>query len=82
MAGALSGVIATLVTYPMDVIKTRLTVGLTDPSKAYYKGMRHAFVRIRKEEGLSALYKGLTPSILGKFIFNFSIAIMEYKLLL
>jgi solute carrier family 25 protein 33/36 len=37
------------------------------PSAAAYRGMREAFVRIYREEGMSAFYRGLTASYLGVF---------------
>lgn len=66
MAGSLAGMVATIVTYPTDVIKTRLIVqNRLEPS---YEGILHAFYKIYRQEGLLALYRGVSPAILGKII--------------
>lgn len=66
MAGSLAGMVATVVTYPTDVIKTRLIVqNRLEPS---YEGIVHAFYKIYHQEGLFALYRGVSPAILGKII--------------
>lgn len=66
LAGSMGGVTATVAVYPTDMVKTRLTVQHgTDAAKAKYKGIGHAFKTIAKEEGVSAFYKALAPSILG-----------------
>ncbi|KAG8075372.1 hypothetical protein GUJ93_ZPchr0006g44184 [Zizania palustris] len=60
IAGALAGVSSTLCTYPLELIKTRLTI-----EKNVYDNFLHAFVKILQEEGPSELYRGLTPSLIG-----------------
>ncbi|KAJ1259791.1 hypothetical protein BS78_10G183200 [Paspalum vaginatum] len=60
VAGALAGVSSTLCTYPLELIKTRLTI-----EKDVYNNFLHAFVKIMREEGPSELYRGLTPSLIG-----------------
>lgn len=70
MAGALGGMAATIVTYPTDMVKTRLIVQPTAPTRKRYRGIIHAFKLILKEEGLLAFYKGLLTSLLGKLIFD------------
>ncbi|KFU89246.1 Solute carrier family 25 member 43, partial [Chaetura pelagica] len=68
MAGSLAGMVATVVTYPTDVIKTRLIVqNRLEPS---YKGILHAFYKIYHQEGLLALYRGVSPAILGAVPFS------------
>ncbi|XP_009574468.1 PREDICTED: solute carrier family 25 member 43 [Fulmarus glacialis] len=68
MAGSLAGMVATIVTYPTDVIKTRLIVqNRLEPS---YKGILHAFYKIYHQEGLLALYRGVSPAILGAVPFS------------
>lgn len=70
MAGSLAGMVATIVTYPTDVIKTRLIVqNRLAPS---YEGILHAFYKIYHQEGLRALYRGVSPAILGKTIMGWS----------
>uniref|UniRef100_A0A8D2PCE3 ADP/ATP translocase n=1 Tax=Zosterops lateralis melanops TaxID=1220523 RepID=A0A8D2PCE3_ZOSLA len=66
MAGSLAGMVATVVTYPTDVIKTRLIVqNRLEPS---YEGIVHAFYKIYHQEGLRALYRGVSPAILGNTV--------------
>ncbi|EDO35337.1 predicted protein [Nematostella vectensis] len=69
LAGTSSTLIAMVTVYPCEVIKTRLTVQHVNKSNAHYKGMRHALKTILREEGILALYKGVTPSFLGLFPF-------------
>lgn len=73
IGGGLSGTIATIVTYPTDMVKTRLTVQHSpgsDPSKATYKGIVDCFRKIYVEEGPRAFYKGMSTSILGVIPFE------------
>ncbi|KAL6888860.1 hypothetical protein ACP4OV_009886 [Aristida adscensionis] len=60
VAGALAGVASTLCTYPMELVKTRVTI-----EKGVYDNVVHAFVKILHEEGPSELYRGLAPSLIG-----------------
>ncbi|CAN6243491.1 unnamed protein product [Urochloa humidicola] len=60
VAGAMAGVASTLCTYPMELIKTRVTI-----EKDVYDNVAHAFVKILREEGPSELYRGLAPSLIG-----------------
>ncbi|XP_075291658.1 solute carrier family 25 member 43 isoform X2 [Opisthocomus hoazin] len=64
MAGSLAGMVATIMTHPTDVIKTRLIVqNRLEPS---YEGILHAFYKIYHQEGLLALYRGFSPAILER----------------
>ncbi|CAM0946248.1 unnamed protein product [Alopecurus aequalis] len=60
VAGALAGVASTLCTYPMELVKTRLTI-----EKDVYDNLFHAFVKIVRDEGPGELYRGLAPSLIG-----------------
>ncbi|XP_063956452.1 solute carrier family 25 member 43-like [Lytechinus pictus] len=70
MAGALGGMAATVVTYPTDMVKTRLIVQPTASTRRRYRGIIHAFKLIIKEEGLLAFYKGMLTSLLGSIPFS------------
>ncbi|XP_071787037.1 solute carrier family 25 member 43-like [Asterias amurensis] len=70
LAGSLGGMVATVVTYPTDMVKTRMIVQTTDRRRRRYKGILHAFRLILKEEGLLAFYKGLFVSLLGAVPFS------------
>ncbi|XP_029655720.2 solute carrier family 25 member 43-like [Octopus sinensis] len=65
VSGALSGVSAVILTYPLDMVKTRLTAQHADLSRAKYKGILDAFKVISREEGIFAIYKGLGTSVIG-----------------
>ncbi|XP_062939598.1 solute carrier family 25 member 43 isoform X2 [Cynocephalus volans] len=62
MAGSLAGMVSTIVTYPTDLIKTRLIVqNMLEPS---YRGLLHAFSTIYQQEGFLALYRGVSLTVL------------------
>ncbi|TRM66263.1 mitochondrial carrier domain-containing protein [Schizophyllum amplum] len=56
-AAALAGMPAAYFTTPADVVKTRLQAEARK-GDTHYKGMTDAFVKIYKEEGFRALFKG------------------------
>uniref|UniRef100_A0A5B6YI34 Adenine nucleotide transporter BT1 n=1 Tax=Davidia involucrata TaxID=16924 RepID=A0A5B6YI34_DAVIN len=60
IAGAIAGISSTLCTYPLELLKTRLTV-----QRGVYKNLLDAFLKIVQEEGPAELYRGLTPSLIG-----------------
>ncbi|GFZ20899.1 mitochondrial substrate carrier family protein [Actinidia rufa] len=60
IAGAIAGISSTLCTYPLELLKTRLTV-----QRGVYKNLLDAFVKIVQDEGPAELYRGLTPSLIG-----------------
>lgn len=60
VAGAFAGVSSTLCTYPLELIKTRLTI-----QRGVYDNFLDAFVKIVRDEGPTELYRGLTPSLIG-----------------
>ncbi|KAL8150395.1 hypothetical protein V2J09_020203 [Rumex salicifolius] len=63
-AGACAGIIAMSATYPMDMVRGRLTVQ-TEKSPHQYRGIFHALSTIYRQEGARALYKGWLPSVIG-----------------
>ncbi|GAB4834534.1 Mitochondrial adenine nucleotide transporter adnt1 [Ancistrocladus abbreviatus] len=63
-AGACAGIIAMSATYPMDMVRGRLTVQ-TEKSPRQYRGIFHALATVYREEGARALYKGWLPSVIG-----------------
>jgi len=64
VAGACAGIIAMTSTYPLDMVRGRLTVQ-ESAAKQQYRGMWHATATIVREEGFFALYKGWLPSVIG-----------------
>ncbi|GMP96608.1 hypothetical protein CsSME_00045164 [Camellia sinensis var. sinensis] len=63
-AGACAGIIAMSATYPMDMVRGRLTVQ-TEMSPRQYRGIFHALSTVFREEGPRALYRGWLPSVIG-----------------
>ncbi|KAM9790225.1 mitochondrial adenyl nucleotide antiporter SLC25A24-like isoform X1 [Syngnathus typhle] len=61
MSGSLAGATAQTAIYPMEVLKTRLTLRKT----GQYSGMFDCAKTILKNEGLKAFYKGYVPNLLG-----------------
>lgn len=57
LAGSLGGIVEACALQPIDVIKTRLQLDST----GRYRGVAHCGMTIAKEEGVPALWKGLTP---------------------
>eukprot|EP00123_Amoebidium_parasiticum_P021451 comp6743_c0_seq1/m.2520 comp6743_c0_seq1/g.2520 ORF comp6743_c0_seq1/g.2520 comp6743_c0_seq1/m.2520 type:complete len:318 (-) comp6743_c0_seq1:450-1403(-) len=70
LCGSLAGLLARLVTSPLDVIKIRLQLQLEPIKKkrgeaGLYRGWRHALLKIMKDEGVVGLFKGnLTADLL------------------
>ncbi|KAL9315433.1 hypothetical protein ACSQ67_016434 [Phaseolus vulgaris] len=62
VGGGLSGITSATVTYPLDLVRTRLAA---QRSAIYYRGISHAFNTICREEGFSGFYKGLGATLLG-----------------
>eukprot|EP00775_Hariotina_reticulata_P006943 gene6943-7161_t len=65
LIGAAAKVAATIVTYPMIVIKSRLQATSSHTAAdLQYNGTWDAIVRIAREEGLAGFYKGMQAKIL------------------
>ncbi|XP_077589748.1 solute carrier family 25 member 43 isoform X2 [Stigmatopora nigra] len=68
MAGGLAGVAAALLTYPLEVAETRLIAqNCREPS---YVGVMRTLAKIQSSEGLLALYRGFSLTVLGAFPFS------------
>ncbi|KAM4552323.1 mitochondrial adenyl nucleotide antiporter SLC25A24-like isoform 2-T2 [Odontesthes bonariensis] len=61
MAGSMAGATAQTAIYPMEVLKTRLTLRKT----GQYAGMFDCAKKILRKEGVIAFYKGYIPNLLG-----------------
>lgn len=63
-AGALAGVTAVTLTYPLDTIRARLAFQITGEHR--YTGIAHAAASMyRTEGGMRALYRGFIPTLMG-----------------
>ncbi|XP_075216750.1 congested-like trachea protein [Lycorma delicatula] len=67
LAGGMAGIANWLVGMPADVLKSRLQ---SAPEGTYPNGLRDVFYKLRKEEGLGALYRGIVPVMLRAFPAN------------
>lgn len=64
VAGSLAGLIAVSATFPLDTIRARLAFQLAGENR--YLGILHTGSTIvRSEGGVTALYRGLTPTLIG-----------------
>ncbi|GAB4815601.1 hypothetical protein N2152v2_002647, partial [Parachlorella kessleri] len=63
MAGAMAGIVGMSATYPMDMVRGRITI--QEGTNAPYRGMVHATASIVRNEGLFALWRGWVPSVIG-----------------
>ncbi len=63
VAGAMAGGVACSACYPLDLIRTRLTIQDEGPDKAY-RSISHAFRKIAEVEGLGGLYRGLGTTLM------------------
>jgi len=61
LSGALAGVTSVIATYPLDLVRTRLSA----QRDAQYSGIGHAFRHIYTREGVLAFYRGIAPTLLG-----------------
>lgn len=65
-AGALAGATATTLTYPLDFLRTRMAVGGTSLWRGRrYRSLALAAEDVVRNEGVSALYTGIRPTLLG-----------------
>lgn len=65
LAGAGAGLVASIVTCPLDVVKTRLQAQALARNAKDYEGVKATVSRILKQSGVRGLYRGLGPTILG-----------------
>ncbi|KAL3235309.1 Mitochondrial carrier protein RIM2 [Nakaseomyces bracarensis] len=56
--------VASIITYPHEVVRTRLRQSPLENGKAKYTGLIQSFRIIIKEEGLKSMYSGLTPHLM------------------
>mmetsp|Transcript_5620 Transcript_5620/g.13671 ORF Transcript_5620/g.13671 Transcript_5620/m.13671 type:complete len:402 (+) Transcript_5620:26-1231(+) len=73
LAGVTSGLVAALVTNPIEIVKTRLqaqgVAGKTGVGyQHHYHGVVHAFTSIRHKEGIGTLWQGTEISILRSMV--------------
>lgn len=62
-AGAIAGVVATVICSPIDVIKTRLMNMKIENGKGLYSGVGDCGIKTLRSEGFMAFFKGFGPSV-------------------
>jgi solute carrier family 25 S-adenosylmethionine transporter 26 len=60
--GCIASATTVSIMIPMDTIKTRLVTQMANSPNAY-KGIIDCAVRVAREEGMGAFYKGLPPRL-------------------
>ncbi|XP_052893373.1 LOW QUALITY PROTEIN: solute carrier family 25 member 35-like [Anopheles moucheti] len=74
LLGGIGSMGATLITNPLEVVKTRMQLqGELAAKGTYHKPYRSvvdAFITVAKKDGYAALQKGLAPSLCFQFILN------------
>ena len=63
MIGAFGAIISTMVSHPIDVVRTKMTIETSKNRK--YNSFFQTTSLILKEEGISGLYRGLGISLIG-----------------
>eukprot|EP00941_MAST-03F_sp_MAST-3F-sp1_P002290 g2290.t1 len=63
ISGSMAGLFQACITYPLELVRTRLTLGAG--LGLQYRGIYHCFSDTLKREGVTGLYKGLSPTILS-----------------
>jgi len=65
-AGFLAGLLSTVITNPLDVVKTRIQLQFSDSKGAVYKKTWDAFKTIWKNERWAGLNRGLAPKLISQ----------------
>lgn len=65
IAGAGAGLVSSVATCPLDVVKTRLQAQLVHAGTTGYEGVVETVIRILKQSGIKGMYRGLGPTIMG-----------------
>lgn len=86
VSGALAGLLAKLITYPLDTVKKRLqTTRMDRPNylgrATYYSSFGNCFGTMLRDEGWRGFYRGFTPSLI-KVVPSTSISFVLYELTL
>ena len=65
LAGSCAGLVAVMLTYPLDTVRARMAAQQAGVAKARYGSMLDALVRLPRERGAGALYKGMGATMVG-----------------
>jgi len=61
--GMLSKILASLVTYPQQVVRARMQKLQIERNQIKYKSLLQSFGTISRREGISGMYKGMVPNL-------------------
>ena len=76
VAGATAGVIAMSSTYPLEMVRGRITI--QEGGRQIYSGLWDALSTIYRKEGALTLFRGWLPSVLGSIPYaGFNFAVYE-----
>ena len=65
LIGGAAGIISQFISFPFDLIHTRITI-----NPQAYKGIFQATGKIIKEEGFTALWSGIVPTVTGAVVYE------------
>jgi solute carrier family 25 carnitine/acylcarnitine transporter 20/29 len=77
IGGASAGVVGTVIGYPLDLVKTRMQTSLISNQESFIR----VGYRIARQEGITALYKGMIPPLISLSILNVSSSLSDHMLL-
>ena len=61
--GMLSKIVASLITYPQQVVRARMQKLQIERNQIKYKSLLQSFGTITRREGISGMYKGMVPNL-------------------
>ncbi|GAB5364260.1 hypothetical protein AAMO2058_000954600 [Amorphochlora amoebiformis] len=64
-AGSCAGLTAVACTYPLDTVRARMALQLEGGANTAYRGVLDALFTISREEGIPALYHGISATMIG-----------------
>jgi len=68
-SGGLAGAVANTICYPFDFARTRLASDIGG-GKQQFKGITDCIMQTVRSQGLTGLYTGWTPTVLGAFVYR------------
>ena len=77
LCGAVSSTLAECITFPMDLLKTRMQLGGTQGA-VKYRGLFHIVSHTHAADGISGFYKGASPALVRQFLYS-GIRIMVFE---
>ena len=71
LSGALAGLTAVLVTYPLELVRTRMAFRIcTDETALAYRTLTGSLRQVLSQEGVLGLYAGMTATLVGALPFE------------